>query len=286
MAIVYILRNPMKIDASGRNKIFYVGMSFNDDVNDRPRAHIKESYSDDSYNPHKSRTIKQILNAGLEVDIEILYVGIDKELASELEVFLISFLGRRCAEKWGILCNIGKGGEGNTSDRTPEDIERLKQQTVNYWNSVDQDTKDARGKLLVAGLRNKLANDNNFKIEYSKTISKAVMNRPNQKEIMEKLNSRERNTQADIEGRKKAAKTTKERGHTRDRCSCVLCKQEIPINALKSQHGENKCTGDKSLRKDTTGNKGNYVRTRACCIVCRMETITSKINPHYKSAHE
>lgn len=285
MALVYVLRNPMKIDSSGRNKIFYVGMSFNDDVNDRPRAHIKESYSDDSYNPHKSRTITQILNAGLKVEIEILFVGIDKELASELEVFLISFLGRRCAEKWGILCNIGKGGEGNTSDRTHEDIERLKQQSVDYWNSVDQETKNERSRVMIDGLRNKIENDPSYLKMLSKN-GKDVGNRPENITQLVKFGKRPRGTQADIEGRKKAAKITKERGHTRDRCSCVLCKQEIPINTLKSQHGENKCTGNKSLRKDNTGNKGNYVRTRACCIVCRMETITSKINPHYKSAHE
>ena len=285
MALVYVLRNPLKIDSSGRNKIFYVGMSFNDDPNDRPRAHIKESYSEESYNPHKSRTIKQILNSGLEAAIEILYEGINNELASELEIYLISFLGRRCAEKCGILCNIGKGGEGNTSDRTPEDIERLKSQVVNYWNSVDQETKNERSRVMIDGLRNKINNDP----EYLKMLSdngKDVGNRSENITRITKLGKRPRGTEADIKGRKKAAKTTKERGHTRNICSCILCKKETPINALKSQHGENKCTGDKSLRKDTTGNKGNYIRTRACCIVCRMETITSKINPHYKSAHE
>ena len=67
--------------------------------------------------------------------------------------------------------------------------------------------------------------------------------------------------------------------------SCVLCRKDIAINILVSSHGEGKCTGDRKAMKDNSGNKGKYERVRASCIVCRIETIISRLGVHIRKSH-
>jgi hypothetical protein len=141
-----------------------------------------------------------------------------------------------------------------------------------------------QGKILNQGLRDKLKNDEDFRNSYSKSMSK-IANRPKNIERVRQLGKRARGTEADKAGRIIAAKTNKSRAHKRDRCSCIFCKKETSINTLY-QHGENRCTGDKSLMKDSSGNKGNYIRIRASCKFCRQEMIISKIEPHIRAKHD
>lgn len=281
MALVYLLRNPLKIDASGKPKVFYVGLSVHDNVAGRPKAHLKEAKAVDGYNPHKNRTINLITEAGLEPVIEIVDIAISKEQACELEIFLIAFFGRKAYDNGGVLCNITKGGDGNTSDRTPEDIEFLKQIGQDRWDSMPEEDRKAHGAVMKAGLAEKLK-DPEFRKSYSESMRQTALNRPDLKEVARKARASISEESYRL-GRKKSAEA--QRGQTRDRCSCLLCHKETAYNSLMANHGEGKCTGDRSLLKDTTGNKGKYERSRACCMICRMETISARLMVHLKKTH-
>jgi hypothetical protein len=94
---------------------FYVGYG----KNKRHLDHIKEARKNTpGKKSHKLNTIKKILKEGLEPIIEIVESGLSKELACELEEFLISEIGRADLGQ-GPLTNLTCGGDGNR-DWTPE----------------------------------------------------------------------------------------------------------------------------------------------------------------------
>lgn len=281
MALVYLLRNPLKPDLWNQNKVFYVGMSVHDLINGRPLDHLKESKKGDAgYNPHKNRTIQMILRAGLQPEVEIVAINISKDQAAELEIFLIDWLGRRCVSKTGILCNITKGGDGNTSNRTAEDLERLKRAGQKRWEAATDEDRKSQGQALINGLRDKLANDPEFRERYGKSMSKIAIEHNVDRIIA--AGKRER-TEVDRENARKMSQGNI--GSKRLRCSCVRCQQEVAINVLAAFHGEGKCGDDMTLRKDATGNKGNYVRARVCCAICQLETIIARLPVHLKKTH-
>jgi hypothetical protein len=279
------LRNPLKVDSSGRNKIFYVGLSIYDNPDGRPLVHQKEASGGEvGYNPHKNRTIQMILKNGLEPEVEIVDIGISKEQAVELEIFMIAFLGRKAYDKGGILCNITKGGDGNTSERTPEELARLKQAVQDHWDSKSPEEKKAHGDLMIDGLKKKLETDPEFRKAYSEAMRQTALNRPDLQEVARKARAAVSDESFKL-GRKKSAANIKAQGLKRDRVDCPHCGENTAVNNLAAYHGEGKCTGDKSLRKDITGNKGKYPRIRASCTICRMETTTARLNVHLKKTH-
>ena len=106
---VYIYRHP-------KTKVpFYVGYG----KNQRHLDHLKEAKGSPTPQPreHKLNTIRKILREGLEPIIEIVDSGLSKEVACELEMFLISEIGRADKNE-GPLTNQTMGGDGNR-DWTP-----------------------------------------------------------------------------------------------------------------------------------------------------------------------
>lgn len=106
---VYIYRHP-------KTKVpFYVGYG----KNQRYLDHLNEAirYPTPQPTEHKLNTIRKILREGLEPIIEIVDSRLSKDLACELEIFLISEIGRADKNE-GPLTNQTMGGDGNR-DWTP-----------------------------------------------------------------------------------------------------------------------------------------------------------------------
>ncbi len=104
MFYVYKLLNPLK-----NNIPFYVGKG----QDRRAYRHFQAiDWKESDSNPHKKRTLLQIKEAGLEPGVEIIPCETET-LAYEIEIKLINGFGR--AIDGGILTNLCKGGEGNSS---------------------------------------------------------------------------------------------------------------------------------------------------------------------------
>ena len=117
---VYELWNPIK------NLPFYVGYCKR---KDRPKDHIHEALLVESENkiganPHKIYTIRQIQQAGLQVEIRFVYESQIKDDAIAEEIRLIKLYGRRDIST-GILTNMTDGGEGR-GNRVMREAERQK----------------------------------------------------------------------------------------------------------------------------------------------------------------
>ena len=90
---------------------FYVGMG----KGRRKFSHLKDAISNPTpvSGQHKLNTIRKILREGKEPIINVIDENLSKEQAIELEMFLISFLGRKDLGT-GPLTNLTKGGDGFT----------------------------------------------------------------------------------------------------------------------------------------------------------------------------
>ncbi len=109
---VYILRNPIK-----NNKPFYVGKGSNRRCHFHTWA-VKNNL--DLKNPHKDRTIRQILESLNEPIIDIVFRTNDEREALDEEKRLIKLIGREN------LTNLTDGGEKNPmSDPTVRETVRL-----------------------------------------------------------------------------------------------------------------------------------------------------------------
>lgn len=91
---------------------FYVGYG----KNDRHLYHIKEAIRKPTpkQGEHKLNIIRKILKANLEPIIKIVDNNLSREEARELEVFLISEIGRSDLNL-GPLTNLTNGGDGNVN---------------------------------------------------------------------------------------------------------------------------------------------------------------------------
>jgi hypothetical protein len=98
----YIFWNPLKPGCPP----FYVGKGSGKRVYD----HLY-SWSEKA-NPNTYRTIRQIVKAGKQPIITIVYSGLDEAKALWIERFLIALWKREC--NGGILTNLLKGGEGSS----------------------------------------------------------------------------------------------------------------------------------------------------------------------------
>lgn len=81
--------------------------------NQRHLAHLKEAknHPNPVQGEHKLNTIRKLLKQNLEPIIKIVDKHLSKDIAAELEQFLISQIGRSCLNE-GPLTNLAKGGEG------------------------------------------------------------------------------------------------------------------------------------------------------------------------------
>ena len=102
---VYSLTDPRN------NQIFYIGKG----TGERYNSHLKES-KENLANSTKSLKIRNILDAGFEVGIDIIFNNLSEIDAYHLEKVLVSRLGR-IIDKSGPLTNIAYGGEWKSEGR-------------------------------------------------------------------------------------------------------------------------------------------------------------------------
>lgn len=127
---VYTYYNPLK-----QNQEFYIGES---GTEDRWLYHLEEAkrfierkksqkwIGKNADNPHKTRTIMKILEAGLEPKIEKVMEGVTEQESKAEEIRLIAYYGRANLGL-GPLTNLTNGGDGCVGYKwTDEQKEKLK----------------------------------------------------------------------------------------------------------------------------------------------------------------
>ena len=116
---IYIHKNPETLE------IFYVGQGTYHKNKSKDRASSKRSRSNWWNNYVKKH--------GLPL-VEILFENLNKEDANSIEIFLISFLGRKDI-KTGNLINLTPGGDGRTwsDERKKQQSERFKSEGHPMW---------------------------------------------------------------------------------------------------------------------------------------------------------
>lgn len=124
MYYTYVLKNPLK-----ENQPFYVGKG----KGDRALRHIRAcDWKESCSNPHKSNTIRQIKQAGLLPNIEIIPAD-SEEQAFLTEKQLIEKYGRRV--DGGLLTNICLGGEGHSAGHRPVDQYNVYREFMHTFSS-------------------------------------------------------------------------------------------------------------------------------------------------------
>lgn len=127
---VYLYRHPIT------NIPFYVGYG----KNKRHLTHLDEALKspEPKQGEHKLNTIRKILREGLSPIIEIVDSNLSKEKACELEILLISEIGRSDLGL-GPLTNLTKGGDGNR-DWTPTLRFEMSERSKNMIQAKDPNT--------------------------------------------------------------------------------------------------------------------------------------------------
>ena len=117
---VYLYRHPDTLIP------FYVGYG----KNDRDVSHIKEAKNTNK-NSHKLNTIRKILREEKEPIINIIDSNLSKEQACELEIFLISEIGRADLGQ-GPLTNLTIGGDGYVgwSKEAKENVSKVRKRKI------------------------------------------------------------------------------------------------------------------------------------------------------------
>lgn len=141
---VYILRDPRK-----NNEPFYVGKG----KGDRSNHHIKKY---DTHNKFKNNVIDKILNEGLNVITEYYKFNLKEKEALDLEINLISKIGRR-DKGTGPLTNLTDGGEGVSGYiRSEESRKKLNQERIDSGVYIKIANKN-RGRKFSDEHRKKLS---------------------------------------------------------------------------------------------------------------------------------
>lgn len=125
---VYLLKNPLKEGAP-----FYVGKG----KGRRVDSHLRDARK--GKNTHKFNVIRQIVEAGSKPIVQFVDTELSEEQAFELEVFMISLIGREDTGS-GTLTNKTDGGEGGVGYKhTKEAIEKIRLSQIG--KTVSEQTK-------------------------------------------------------------------------------------------------------------------------------------------------
>lgn len=158
---VYLYRHPITYEP------FYVGYGHDK----RHLSHLKEAKNPNAKsNKHKLNKIRKIIRSGLSPIIEMVDCSISHDKACELEIFLISLIGRADTNT-GTLTNKTAGGDGviNMSNKTRKIISKLRKGKIT--------AKDHEGNILIVD-----SNDPRWLAGELVGINKNIkINTPNQK---------------------------------------------------------------------------------------------------------
>ena len=113
-------------------KPFYVGKgTFTKLKTERYLVHYYDAINHRNINPHKERKIRKLIKSN-NFSYQILFKSNDN--LEEIEINLISLLGRKCINQNGLLTNISKGGEGGWVWKdNPIAIENIKRANKDKW---------------------------------------------------------------------------------------------------------------------------------------------------------
>lgn len=116
---------------------FYVGYG----KNNRMYDHLNEAIKQPCPKPreHKLNKIRKLIREGLSPTIKVIDSGLSKDQACELEIFLISEVGRM-DKKEGPLLNLTMGGDGNR-DWTLENRNAMSARMVGKISAKDPITQ-------------------------------------------------------------------------------------------------------------------------------------------------
>lgn len=137
MYYVYGYFNPMKMNAYDEPKLFYVGKG----QSNRKKFHfdhVRRGHTDG--NLHKCRTIKKILDAGMEPIIKIIKDGFQSEQdAHDLETLIIATVGLEN------VTNLTLGGEGISGYNMKQHAEKISKATKEGMAKLDPEWKKQNG---------------------------------------------------------------------------------------------------------------------------------------------
>lgn len=138
MFYTYILKNPLKNDLP-----FYVGKGKGTRVSFQIKSAISGWRESKEVNPHKSNTIKQIIDQGNQVNIEFFYFDTEY-LALEKEQELIKHFGL-VIDGSGILLNLTYGGEGYSRPGIQVNKYTMQGDFIQTYNSIQEASLDITG---------------------------------------------------------------------------------------------------------------------------------------------
>lgn len=114
---------------------FYIGKgTYTKFKTERYNVHYFDAINYRNINPHKERKIRKLLKTN-SFSIQILYDHIDTTTSiNDVEKELISFLGRKCNNKKGLLTNISEGGDGGYVWKdNPIAVKNIKEANKDRW---------------------------------------------------------------------------------------------------------------------------------------------------------
>jgi len=216
---------------------FYVGMG----KKDRFLYHLKEA-NDLSKSSHKLNTIRKILREDSDPIISIIDKNISKEQASELEILLISEIGRVC-NNTGPLTNIADGGTGGDTFSNNPNKDDIRNK-ISIKSKIYNNTPERKLLQSVIAKRN---NHNRTKEDYIESGIKQSTTKSSQEwkdlhivseSTRELHRQRQLNRYKDIEELVKLSKNMIERWQDPEyianatvlrRVCCIVCKKETNL---------------------------------------------------------
>lgn len=173
---------------------FYVGKgTYTKLKTERYLVHYHDAINHRNINPHKERKIRKLLKDD-NFHYQILYESNDN--INDIEIELISILGRKCINKKGLLTNISPGGDGGYVWKdNPIAVENIRKANQDKWKGdknpnsrKNRDLKDSPSHK--ASLNNNHWNKGRFRQYYEMYDSKTLVSIGifNREEILNKFN--------------------------------------------------------------------------------------------------
>lgn len=242
---VYVYRNPLKND-----EIFYVGKG----KGSRKSFHLDEAKKSVGSGSHKTNTIKSILTAGLEPVIEIIDEQLDEAVAFELEMFLISEIGRRDLGT-GTLTNLTSGGEGSSgyihsTESKAKISEKLKGREITPENKerLSNLFKNGGNPMLQDGIAEKTSGANHWNFG-KPAVNKGIPMSEEQKKLLSEVTSGDKHwnygkthsaeTVAKMTGLKRSEETKLRMRKPKAKHKCIYCGTLCAPHIINRFHNEN-----------------------------------------------